>query len=137
MYFAAMSGKFNRKKFFIILIHVICWALLFALPWMLKPDRPMQEAKMPAREMWDKNMWAIIFLGITLRVLWVAIFYVNANIIVPRLVYKGRYRDYILSLLAILISFFALDALFIKINVLQSFTPDIHISGEPYLPHNT
>ncbi len=57
-------------------------------------------------------MRAIIILGLILRALWIVIFYVNANVRVPRLVYKGRYRDYFLSILSILVSFFALDALF-------------------------
>jgi two-component system, LytTR family, sensor kinase len=112
MYFAPMPGKFSRKKIFVVLIHVICWGLLFTLPWVLKPDRSMQETKLPDKEFWDKNMRAVIILGLILRTLWIAIFYVNANLLVPRLVYNGRYRDYFLSLLIILVSFFALDALF-------------------------
>ncbi|HLO80794.1 MAG TPA: histidine kinase [Chitinophagaceae bacterium] len=107
-----MPGKFSRKKIFVILIHVICWVLLFTLPWVLRPDRSMQETKIPEKEFWDRNMQAVIILGIILRALWIAIFYANANILVPRLVYKGRYRDYLLSLIGILVSFFAMDALF-------------------------
>jgi two-component system, LytTR family, sensor kinase len=86
--------------------------LLFTLPWVLRPDRAMQEAEKPDPEFWDRNKWAVIILAIILRALWIAIFYTNSNILVPQLVYKGRYRDYLLSLLAVLIGFFAMDALF-------------------------
>lgn len=107
-----MPVKFNEKKYLIILVHVSCWLLLFALPWMLKTDRAM-----PDEKVLHENWKPLITLSIVLRLLWILIFYYNAFVLVPRFVYNRKYGEYILILGGILVGFTLIDLFFVNLFV--------------------
>ncbi len=86
-----MSKVWYSKKWLTFLLHAAAWILLFSLPYLLtstysghKPQ-PDNDAKESAK------FWYSRIMDIT----WVIFFYVNAYILIPRLVYKKKYWQYV------------------------------------------
>jgi two-component system LytT family sensor kinase len=72
-----MKFSFLRKRWTIVLLHIICWLILFSLPFFLKTtykndNRPPQPD--------DKAMGYFYFIS---SAIWVIIFYVNAYAFMP------------------------------------------------------
>jgi two-component system, LytTR family, sensor kinase len=74
-----------------LLIHIIAWAVVFLLPYIFtsayyddgKSDLP------------GKN--AFLYLDTVTKVFWVGLFYLNTEILIPRLIYKRKYIIFILT----------------------------------------
>src|SRR6187200_1866438 len=98
-----MNSKWYNSKAFIIMLHGLCWILLFRLPYMLRPSFTSP------RELLQQNKQNLSYLTNINHVIWIALFYVNAYIIVPQVIYKKRFEKYVLVLLAILSILFLID----------------------------
>ena len=98
-----MNSKWYSNKVFIILLHGLCWILLFSLPYLLRPSFSSP------RELMAQNKQNLGYLVTINHTIWIALFYVNAYIIVPQVIYKKRFRKYVLVLLAILSILFIID----------------------------
>ena len=85
----------DKKKWITIAIHVLIWLAIFLLPYILNPDyEPEPHGKKHSKtDFRDLNTVTKIF--------WLALFYFNAFILVPRLVYKRKFILYVLSLLGL------------------------------------
>ena len=86
-----MSKVWYSKKWLAFLLHAAAWILLFSLPYLLsstyssnKPQ-PDNDAKENAR------LWYSMIMDIT----WVVFFYINAYILIPRLMYRKKYWQYV------------------------------------------
>jgi len=85
------------------MLHGLCWILLFTLPYLLRPSFTSP------RELLQQNKQNLSYLTNINHVIWIALFYVNAYIIVPQVIYKKRFEKYVLVLLAILSILFLID----------------------------
>ena len=90
-----MKAAWYSKKWFIVLAHAAAWILLFALPYLLRPEynseQPQQHSKGGGNS----------YFSLIMNLSWVALFYLNALFLIPRFVYKKKYWLYGLVLLAI------------------------------------
>lgn len=82
-----------RPKWFQVLLHIVVWIALFSLPFLLRR---------PAREKTEERE---ILSYIISNAIWVAFFYTNAYLLVPRLQSKHKYWQYFI---AVLISYLVL-----------------------------
>ena len=85
------------------MLHGLCWILLFSLPYLLRPSFTSP------RELLQQNKQNLSYLVTINHIVWIALFYLNAYIIVPQVIYKKRFRKYVLVLLAILCALFIID----------------------------
>jgi sensor histidine kinase YesM len=85
------------------MLHVLCWGLLFTLPYLLRPsfDSP--------RQLIEKNRENLGYLVTINHIIWVALFYFNAYWVVPKVIYKKKFRHYIAVLLLIFAVLFIID----------------------------
>jgi sensor histidine kinase YesM len=85
----------------------MCWALFFSFPYLLQPLRE-NNFRRPGNFNSSEFIY-VQFLNNTLRVL---LFYANAFVFVPRLIYKKKYFQYLLTLLVCAVALSAFDRLF-------------------------
>lgn len=73
----------HPKKWKEVLIHVIAWLAVFSLPYLLRLyDSRFRE---------DPNAIRFIYLNVLTTIIWVIVFYVNAFLLTPRLLYPKKY----------------------------------------------
>lgn len=82
----------NRKGWVTIALHVLIWLMVFLIPYIFSAD--------VGRGSHNKNNddKDFLFLNTLLNFSWIAIFYFNAAILIPRLIYKRKILLYVLAL---------------------------------------
>jgi sensor histidine kinase YesM len=111
---------FKKYRF---IIHLVVWSAIFLLPYIFSSEN--QKLK-DADEIGFRNLnTATIFL-------WMGLFYLNAEILIPALVYSKRYLLYILSLLILFSVIMGLHGLLFPI-----FVPSHHFNFFRSSAHNT
>lgn len=86
-------SQWYSKKWIVISLHILFWVLFFVTP-MMRPIMDNDIAHGPL-----KNVSHIFYLYILNTFLRIMLFYANANVFIPRFVYKKRYLEYILVIL--------------------------------------
>ena len=119
-----MEKAWYTKKWMTILIHAAAWILLFSLPFLLRPSHNQSEMK-PQQE----NSSFIFMMQVISDVLLIIIFYLNAIILIPRLLYKRKYAWYTLSLI-VCFAIFVLAIWELWVNFSKG---NIHFSFETHL----
>jgi sensor histidine kinase YesM len=75
-------------------IHIIIWLVVFSLPFILYKTNTR-----PRHEITDKEITEFQYVGICTNFLWVGAFYLNALILIPKLVYKKKITRYFISII--------------------------------------
>ena len=85
----------DKEKLITIVIHVMIWLAIFLLPYILNPDYEpeLNRGKHPKTDFRE--------LDTATKILWLGLFYFNAFVLVPRLVYKRKFIVYALSLMGL------------------------------------
>ena len=110
-----MGDQWYTKKWLGAGLHVLFWALIFSFPFLLRPVIDN------AKTVHEQPKWsAFYYLSFSNNLIRVALFYTNAFIFIPRLVYKRKYWQYILVLLGTLMIMMACDRLFFKLYISDS-----------------
>lgn len=111
-------GAWYSKKWVTIGLHVTAWLLLFSLPFLLRPstNRPPEE----------QHSALSLIRYILNDLIYVGFFYLNAELLIPKFIYRRRYRDFtIISLVGFLLVLFITWLLFFRLMGMQNF----NISG--------
>jgi two-component system LytT family sensor kinase len=87
-----------NNKWFIILLHIAAWVLLFSLPALLTSSHNSEQPK----EAKESDLLNTILVW-TMNGTWVAFFYLNALVLIPKFVYRNKYGVYIAILALILL----------------------------------
>src|ERR1700755_1133224 len=96
-----MKFTLTGKKWVIVLLHAVCWLILFSLPFLLRTSYK-DEHKAPQPD----DAAFTVFYFIT-SVAWIILFYVNAYIFLPFLLGRKKVvRFILLQVLAICIVYF-------------------------------
>ncbi|MEO6730801.1 MAG: histidine kinase [Ferruginibacter sp.] len=113
-----MKPVWYTKKWVIVLLHSASWILLFSLPFLLRPSyTPSTVVKeQPANETLN-----FIISRVSDLVL-ICFFYLNALVLIPRLLYKKRYAYYCFAIV-VSFSFFVLQGWLIRSYFLQDTHP--------------
>jgi sensor histidine kinase YesM len=103
-YFGRMAGSRQKRKWIEIGMHVIAWLLLLSLPYFLRPtehhEPPIHNGDLPFRENSIFNIPDIVS-----NVLLILLFYVNAQQLIPRFIYKRKYYSYLFVVVVLLLLF--------------------------------
>ncbi len=92
-----MSTSIQSRKWFTIFIHILCWAILLALPFLTRPSFDTPDPKFS-----EHNRSGIIYLTAISRLLWVVLFYVNANYLTPKLYYRKNPWAFIVTIMLVI-----------------------------------
>ena len=90
-----MNKPWYAKKWITVLLHVVAWVLLFSLPYLL---RPQSNPNQPVHPEPDPPAISFIVLRASDMML-IGFFYLNALLLIPRLLYSKKYLFYTLSVL--------------------------------------
>ena len=91
-----MPTEGQSKKWATILVHILCWGILFTLPYLMRPS-----FNIPDPKFFERNRDGILYITSVNRLIWVVLFYVNANYLTPKLYYRKNPWAFILTILLI------------------------------------
>ena len=102
----------------IIITHILLWVVVFSLPYILykTDDRP-------PHMLTDAEKTGFMYVNLLSNIFWVGVFYVNAFILVPRLIYKKEFLRYAT---VVLLSYFLILAL--HTALLRTFITDMEFT---------
>jgi two-component system, LytTR family, sensor kinase len=91
-----MKKAWYNEKWAIITMHITAWVVLFSLPYLLRPtySAEQQQQRLPENETAKFIAFRINDLVL------IGFFYLNAFVLLPRLLYRKKYLLYIFSMLA-------------------------------------
>jgi len=95
-----MRASWYSKKWITVLLHAAAWLFLFSLPFLL---RPSMNNSQPATA--EQHSATIILRYIVNDLIYIGFFYLNAGLLIPKFIYKRKYKEYAL---AIVVSFLLL-----------------------------
>lgn len=82
----------NKTGWVTIALHVLIWLIVFLIPYIFSADVKMGSHA----EANDQREF--LYLNTALDFFWVALFYFNAGLLIPRLIYKRKIALYVLAL---------------------------------------
>src|SRR3712207_611069 len=97
-----MNFSWASKKWFTILLHIAFWVLLFSLPSLLRPARDTTQPEKPENA-------GFFFQYLVNFFSWICLFYVNAYILIPKLIYQKKYVNYALAHIPLFVVLFLLN----------------------------
>jgi len=112
-----MTINFSNK-WIKVALHVIVWAVLIALPYIININRSR-----PPRLLTDTEEAQFLRLNFISYIYWIAIFYLNNRVLIPSLFYRKKYLLYGLSVLGCLLATVTLHSFFFNILL-----PDLDFS---------
>lgn len=100
-----MKLAWYSNKWVKIVLHTAVWVLMFSLPFLLRTsyDNKSHPQEKPHYD------WLFLYIGTAF--LWIAFFYVNAYILIPRFIYKKKYWQYFACQLLFIVIMFLVDRL--------------------------
>lgn len=105
-----MSSQWYSKKWVGISLHVLFWMLFFASPYLFRSVMDKDSAQNHNRDY--NGLFTLLFLNNVARLL---LFYANAYLFIPRLVYRKKYGQYLLVLLLAFCFMLAWDRFFFNV----------------------
>jgi len=87
--FEKMKFRFTGKKWVVVLLHAICWIILFSLPFFLRTTYK-NEHKAPQPD--DKAMLYFYFIS---AAIWVILFYLNVYVLMPLILRAKKVPQFI------------------------------------------
>src|SRR5918993_194523 len=85
-----MKKSWYSKKWITVLIHAAAWVLLFSLPYLLRPSYTGDNPK-PQQVEHDRINFILARVN---DLMLIGLFYLNAVVLIPRLMYKRKYALY-------------------------------------------
>jgi two-component system, LytTR family, sensor kinase len=89
-YLGAMKISIFSRRWVVVILHIAAWVLLFSLPFLLRPTYNQA----PSKPNESQNPWLYYIVN---NLFWVGLFYFNALVLVPQLLYRKRYTAFALS----------------------------------------
>jgi two-component system, LytTR family, sensor kinase len=110
-----MNFKWSTKKWIAVFLHVIFWIVLFLLPYFLRPIYDINgHPRQPPPD--------FFYIHLIDFITWIAIFYFNIYLLIPRLFYKKKYWQYLSALVFI----------FLVLLLIHRLTFYTFLSDRPY-----
>jgi sensor histidine kinase YesM len=122
-----MAKSFWQYKWVNVVLHTLTWAIMFSLPYLLKPDRSTNDPKD-----YEQHKEAFIVLFFIVHLLWLALFYLNAFLFIPKFAYKRKVGLYILAIVASVAIMLLIDIAYFRL-----FIPGVNFRIYNYFAFNT
>lgn len=106
-----MNKQWLSHKWFLVLLHILCWSLLFSLPYFLRPSFET------SRDVMKQHWTGLLTILVINRFLWIILFYVNAEVIVPKIFYQKKIGTYIGVLVGIFLVLLCIDWLLFSLLI--------------------
>jgi sensor histidine kinase YesM len=87
--------------------HISAWLVIFSLPYLLRLVYEENSSKSPDNQ-------AFLYLSLLTGLLWAAAFYLNAYLLIPKLIQRKKYVWYVISLLLIFIIILNIHGFFFR-----------------------
>jgi two-component system LytT family sensor kinase len=100
------NTQWNKKKWAGISMHVLIWLIVFLIPYIFSANLE------GGHHQDDVDRRQFLYLNTGMNCFWLALFYFNAGLLLPRLVYKRKIGSYVLALVGLLCIVVLLDRLF-------------------------
>ena len=117
-YLKQMKAVNYSDKWVKTVTHILMWVIVFSLPYIL-----YKTSDRPPRTLTDADKAGFLYVNLLSNIFWVGLFYLNAFILVPRLIYKKEFLRYAS---VVMLCYFAVMAL--HAALLQLFVADLHPS---------
>ncbi|MFY0254082.1 sensor histidine kinase [Chitinophaga sp. 30R24] len=88
-----MKKEWFLQKWAVVARHILAWLIFCSLPYLLRPAYENHE-RMTEKQLWNLFVYATY-------IVFVVFFYLNAWILIPRLVYKKKIWQYIMGILSV------------------------------------
>jgi len=99
----------SKKEWVTIALHVLIWLMVFLIPYIFSAD---VERGSHHKGSDDKDF---LYLNTILDFFWMGLFYFNAGILIPRLIYKRKIVFYVLSLVGMFGLVMLLDSILFRV----------------------
>src|SRR5258708_4252490 len=106
------------NKWIRVVTHVLLWGIVFSLPYIL-----YKSTDRPPRTLTEAEKTSVLYVNLFSNIFWVGMFYLNAYILVPRLIYTRK-----LLLYAILIVVLYCIIVVLHTSLLRMTVPGIPFS---------
>lgn len=88
-----MNKNWIYKTWGKVLIHALAWLIVFSLPYLLRySDERVRR---------DPQSQLFLYVSLLTGIFWIIGFYLNAFLLIPRLIYRRKYALYVLCLIGI------------------------------------
>jgi sensor histidine kinase YesM len=105
-----MKRQWYTNKWVAVSLHALFWILLFLSPYLLRPVTDNHTFSTLQRN--TRGFFLLLFINNLVRLF---LFYSNAYVFIPRLVYKKKYVQYLLVLLAFFFIMLVVDRFFFNL----------------------
>lgn len=122
-----MAKSFWQQKWVTVFLHVLTWAIMFSLPYLLKPDRSADDPKD-----YERHKQAFIVLFFIVHLLWISLFYLNAFVFIPKFAYQRKAGMYLLAIGASVGLMLLLDIAYFRLLI-----PGVRFTIYNYFAFNT
>src|SRR6478752_6211618 len=112
-----MKFSFQGKRWAIVLLHTVCWIVIFSLPFFLRTTYK-HENKAPQPD--DKAWLYFYFIS---SFIWVLLFYLNAYVLLPLMARTKKVLVFIALHIAALGVVYFLHWLYFDLFMQQTFKP--------------
>ncbi|PWU00416.1 MAG: histidine kinase [Bacteroidetes bacterium] len=103
-----MKQVWYSRKWVTILLHLAAWIILFSLPFLLRPSMDNKQHGASGDEQ------PFLYHYFTNAVLWIGFFYLNALVIIPKLLYRKKYWQIAIIYVATVVALVLYSSLFFK-----------------------
>lgn len=101
--------KKERIEWMTIALHILIWLVVFLIPYIFSAGVESESQHQGN----DQNMF--LYLNTALNFFWVALFYVNAGLLITRFIYKRKFLFYVLTLIGIFCVMIIVDSILFQI----------------------
>ncbi|MDX1938615.1 MAG: histidine kinase [Flavihumibacter sp.] len=89
-------SKWQHNKWLVVLLHIAAWLVLFSLPYWLRPSYNEN------RGGFNNTQPGLVHLRYVLNnIVYVAFFYLNALVLIPKYIYQRQYKRYSLEIVVL------------------------------------
>ncbi len=125
---SAYKAERDRKGWVTIALHVLIWLMVFLIPYIFSAD---VERDSHHKEN-DQNVF--LYLNTALNFFWVALFYFNAGLLIPRFIYKRKISLYVLTLAGMFCIVILLDNILFRVLSIPRLFSIYHSVEHNFIP---
>src|SRR4051812_11111435 len=118
----------DKKGWVTIALHVLIWLMVFLIPYIFSADIEKDGHHK------DDHQRQFLYLNTGLNFFWVALFYFNAMLLIPRIIYKRKILPYILALAGMFFFMILVDSLLFRVLVIPRGFSIYHSIGHNFIP---